>query len=221
MRIHSARRSPRRAAIVDEFTLQRQRLGELVNSQRASVVFSGASPRQLMDWMQSVDQTEWPHVIVVTVLSERTLADALSVIGALHTAGVRVLAVAHPDSMAIRRALADSDVHVVVSASDGDSDFAEAITAVLEGRRRATNHSNAALVLPQGRPRLSVQESRLLALYASGLTVADAATRIGVQHNTARKYLARVRDKYTAAGYQARTKLELARLAYEDGYLIP
>ncbi|WP_292906425.1 hypothetical protein [Microbacterium sp.] len=119
-------------------------------------MFAGATPRQHTDWMQTVDQTGWPHAMVITELPERAISEAMAVIGALRSAGVRVLAVTQPGSRTIARALG----------------------------------------------------------------VADAAARIGIRHNAARKYLARIRDKYTAAGHQARTKLELARLAYDEGFLI-
>ena len=66
---------------------------------------------------------------------------------------------------------------------------------------------------------LSTQEHRILAGYVRGLTLHSAARAAGVKPGTAKKYLERVKAKYSAAGRPARTKLELARRAQEDGLL--
>jgi DNA-binding NarL/FixJ family response regulator len=67
---------------------------------------------------------------------------------------------------------------------------------------------------------LSMQEQRVLVLYASGLTVPQVALRLQLAHSTVKQYLDRVRDKSAAAGRVARTKTELAQLARVQG-LIP
>lgn len=66
---------------------------------------------------------------------------------------------------------------------------------------------------------LSQQESRALVLYASGMTQQMVARRMGVAPSTVKHYIDRVRAKYTAAGYQARTKLELHAVARAEGLL--
>ncbi|MFY1632442.1 sigma factor-like helix-turn-helix DNA-binding protein [Solwaraspora sp. WMMB335] len=70
-----------------------------------------------------------------------------------------------------------------------------------------------------GDPRLSRQESAVLLAYVSGLTMAAVARRTGIGLGTAKQYLDRVKRKYAAVGRPARTKLELARRAVEDGLL--
>ena len=69
------------------------------------------------------------------------------------------------------------------------------------------------------RPRLSAQEGAILKAYASGMTLAAAARRAGVQPSTAKKYLDRVKEKYSRAGRPAYTKLDLANRVREDGLL--
>jgi len=71
------------------------------------------------------------------------------------------------------------------------------------------------------RPRLSIQEERALTLYASGLTLEDVATAMHVRPDTAKQYLDRVKRKYSAAGIPARTRLDLGRIAWVDGYVDP
>jgi hypothetical protein len=66
-------------------------------------------------------------------------------------------------------------------------------------------------------PMLSAQERTVLVGYATGLTLAAAGRRAGVRPGTAKQYLDRVKRKYEQAGRPARTKLELAARAREDG----
>jgi two-component system, NarL family, nitrate/nitrite response regulator NarL len=68
-------------------------------------------------------------------------------------------------------------------------------------------------------PRLSVQETAVLVGYASGLKLDAVARRAGIRPSTARQYLNRVKQKYLDADRPARTKLELAERAREDGLL--
>lgn len=67
------------------------------------------------------------------------------------------------------------------------------------------------------RPTLSDQESAMLVAYASGMTLEAASRSIGVRPGTGKKYLDRVKDKYQTIGRPARSKIELARRAREDG----
>jgi len=66
---------------------------------------------------------------------------------------------------------------------------------------------------------LSAQEKTVLIGYATGLTLAAAGRRAGIRPGTAKQYLDRVKRKYEQAGRPARTKLELAARAREDGLL--
>ncbi|MFB9904451.1 response regulator [Allokutzneria oryzae] len=66
------------------------------------------------------------------------------------------------------------------------------------------------------RPRLSTQERKILVAYASGMTLAAAARRAGVQPATAKKYLDRVKEKYCQVGRATYTKIDLANRVRED-----
>lgn len=66
---------------------------------------------------------------------------------------------------------------------------------------------------------LSHQERRALVFYASGMTQQMVARRMGVAPSTVKHYIDRVRTKYTTAGFQARTKLELHAVARAEGLL--
>ncbi|ASO20053.1 DNA-binding NarL/FixJ family response regulator [Actinoalloteichus hoggarensis] len=67
------------------------------------------------------------------------------------------------------------------------------------------------------RPRLAAQERAVLVAYASGMTLTAAARRAGVQPATAKKYLAKVKEKYRELGRATYTKLDLANRVREDG----
>jgi two-component system, NarL family, nitrate/nitrite response regulator NarL len=70
-------------------------------------------------------------------------------------------------------------------------------------------------------PALSQQEKRTLELYATGLPLKSVARKLSISEDTAKQYLARVREKYANAGRAAPTKMELYHRAVEDGYLPP
>jgi DNA-binding NarL/FixJ family response regulator len=69
------------------------------------------------------------------------------------------------------------------------------------------------------RPRLSPGEHRALELYAEGSTTVQVAAAMGVQYETAKTYLRRVREKYTKAGRPTSSRADLTRRAAEDGLL--
>ena len=71
----------------------------------------------------------------------------------------------------------------------------------------------------QSRPKLSAGETEALSLYASGLSTNQVAEQMGVQYETAKTYLRRVREKYAKVNRPASKKAELIRRAAEDGYL--
>jgi DNA-binding NarL/FixJ family response regulator len=69
------------------------------------------------------------------------------------------------------------------------------------------------------RPALSDQERNALRYYAAGLKMAAVARRMNVSENTAKEYIRRVREKYTAAGRPVPTKTDLYREAVRDHFL--
>jgi DNA-binding CsgD family transcriptional regulator len=68
-------------------------------------------------------------------------------------------------------------------------------------------------------PDLSPRESDALRLYASGLSMAAVARKMGISPHTAKEYLDRVRTKYAAVGRTARTRTELYAAARTDGII--
>ncbi|MFJ6530948.1 hypothetical protein [Microbacterium sp. NPDC091662] len=208
--------------MTDESVLQRNRIHQLLTQElRLDVVQTGGGMRPLLEWLRRADQTQWPHLLVLGVPSAGEAGPHSEAVAALRGAGVRVLAVTSLPARRIARRLLADGVEGFVSTADSEQDFLSAAGSVLAGRAITTSRARTDLQRQVRGPRLSIQEERVLALYASGLTIVEVADRIGVRHDTARKYLNRVRTKFTAAGWPARSKLQLARIAWAEGYADP
>jgi DNA-binding NarL/FixJ family response regulator len=69
------------------------------------------------------------------------------------------------------------------------------------------------------RPHLSDGERLALSLYADGRTTGQVAREMGVQYETAKTYLRRVREKYGKVGRPTSSRADLIRRAAEDGFL--
>lgn len=219
-----ARVSPRRFAIIEQSVLQRRRAEQLLSVNLGLKIVSVSSTiREFMSWLRSTDRSGWPHLLVLNFPSlssppGESGSDDLKVIKKLREAGIRVLVLSALYPRAAARRLLDIGVDGIVSTSDGEKSFVSAADAVLAGQSSISPRALEAIDGTRG-PGLSVQEQRVLNLYATGLPINEIAARIGVREDTARKYLARVKAKYAAAGRPARSKLELAQAAWTDGYV--
>ena len=68
--------------------------------------------------------------------------------------------------------------------------------------------------------KLSDRERTALVLYTSGLTMDQVAISMSIASSTANEYIDRARAKFRAVGKAAKTKVELRRLAVEEGLLV-
>ncbi|WP_061961399.1 response regulator transcription factor [Demequina flava] len=66
---------------------------------------------------------------------------------------------------------------------------------------------------------LSDREMEVLAMYAAGETAQTVAHVLGISRATVSDYVARIRRKYTDAGREASSRVDLYRRAREDGLL--
>lgn len=145
----------------------------------------------------------------------------LSALAVCRQAGMRVVALTADAPDHVVRTLMDAGVEGIVSSRESDGVVLAVVDAVRRGARAWSPHTRAKLDALAVRPALSVQESRLVALYAAGYTISEVADRLGVRGDTARKYLNRVKAKYAAVGRPVHTKAELAQAARNDGLLPP
>lgn len=199
--------------------MQRNRTVQLLATELGlEVVHVGATLRTLMSWLQRTEKTRWPHLLIVDLPSGEESSREVEVITALRDAGMKVLILSALHARSMARQVLSLGVDGVVSTTDSEEQFVMAAEDALAGVVTITSRAQTAIYGSADALKLSRQEERALALYASGLTIAEVAAHIGVKQDTARKYLQRVRDKFTLAGRPARTKLELARIAWIDGY---
>lgn len=212
----------RRAVIVDELVLQRSRIGQLLTGIAGlEVVGVCHTLREFIGWLRHADRSRWPHLLVLALPIEPWSSNDLSALAALREAGIRVLALTSANTRTTARWLADAGAEGFVSTADSEDDFVAAAVIVLSGGAIVTPSAHGVIHASSAGTRLSAQEARVLALYANGLTVSQAADAMGIRHDTARKYLKRVRDKFTSAGRPARSKLQLAQIAWADGCAEP
>ncbi|MEV4776363.1 DNA-binding response regulator [Microbacterium sp. LWH12-1.2] len=212
----------RRALIVDEFVMQRARIEQLLTGIAGLEVVGVCNTiREFVEWLRHAERTRWPHLLVLGIPFDSWSPNDISALTALREAGIRVLALTTPTARMTARRVADAGAEGFITTADSEDDLVAAAEIVLRGGTIMTARAHAIIRVASEGTRLSAQEARVLALYAGGLTIGRAADVMGIRHDTARKYLNRVRDKFTSAGRPARSKLELAQIAWADGYAEP
>lgn len=212
----------RRVAIVEDHLLQRRRTVELVTAQSGlRVVWSGETLPDFVAWLAEVEEAARPHILVLDLQVDRGESADPDTVRAVVNAGIRVLALSAMASPALVRQILRAGIGGMVGKRDDESAVVGAIWTVIGGGTWVTPELASVMAGDPDRPKLSDQEERALVLYASGLTLDSVAEALGVQPDTAKKYLSRVKAKYAAAGQPVRTKLELNAIAQRDGYLDP
>lgn len=179
------------------------------------LTWTGASVTELL-----ADEPE-PADVILLDLVLRDGTDPVDNVRGLVDAGRRVLVVScvpYPDQI---RATMSAGAHGYLTKDNDLPALAEAIRDVAAGQTAFSPELAMALGTDRSawRPRLTPKERETLLAYGSGLTLIAAARRVGVQAHTARKYLERVKEKYTIAGRPTYTKLDLASRLREDGML--
>ena len=209
-----------RVAVVEDHLLQRHRTEELLGSQAGlTVVRSFETAPQLMRWLVTTKPGTRPHLVVLDLMVERGPSVMPEQVELLIQSGIRVLVLSALSSPSLVREVLRVGVHSVVSKRDGEDDIVAAVWATLGRGGWMTPELANVIAGTPARPVLSDQEERTLVLYASGRTMDAVAAAIGVRPGTAKKYLARVKEKYAAAGRPVRTKIDLSREAARDGLL--
>ncbi|EFC85408.1 LuxR family transcriptional regulator [Frankia sp. CcI49] len=134
------------------------------------------------------------------------------------TAVIVFSALADPDGV---RAAMRAGACGFVTKTDDVEELGTAIRAASEGNGWVSPQLAFMLLTDKApdRPQLSPQELEALRLYATGMPLKTVARKMDVSPETAKQYIDRVRMKYRRAGRHADTKVDLYRLAVEDGHL--
>jgi two-component system, NarL family, nitrate/nitrite response regulator NarL len=141
----------------------------------------------------------------------------------IRAAGPAVLVLSASDRPATVRAAIRVGALGYVLKNEGTSEIRAAIKAVADGKDWISPRLAYIFATDDApdRPALSVQETRALRLYATGMPMKLVARRMCISEETAKQYVGRVREKYARAGRAAPTKLDLYHRAVEDGHLPP
>ncbi|WP_084535453.1 LuxR C-terminal-related transcriptional regulator [Nocardia yamanashiensis] len=141
-------------------------------------------------------------------------------IRALKDAGIaNVLVYTSRDRRYLVQEAAKAGVLGVITKTEPAGKLVEAVRLAVTGQAAPSVDWAAALdadaeLIPQ----LTERERKVLAMYASGDTAIDIATELHLAPDTIRKYVAKIKDKYTEAGFEVRKKGDLAARARVDGY---
>ncbi|MFI0367293.1 response regulator [Actinomadura sp. 1N219] len=145
-------------------------------------------------------------------------------IAELSAAGHRIVVFsqyAEPDL--VRRAEeAGARAFITKESNEGQRHLIEAVLAVHAGETYTTP-SQAGVMLAEAeeqRPKFSEQELRTMRLWLGGLTRAAVARQMGISEYTVKQYLERAREKYSRAGREAPTRVDLYREARRDGIVL-
>jgi DNA-binding NarL/FixJ family response regulator len=180
----------------------------------ARVVYSGDS---LLDALKATATSQCDCAVVDLDLGDQTpVAETVSAFTARGIPVVVVSAMARPD---VLQAAMAAGAQAFIAKRSSLRNLSMAVRTVLDGGTWFPPDLAGAVLRTSTSVELSAQEKRALVLYASGLTLEMVARRMEITPNTVKHYLDRVRDKYTAAGIAARTKMQLHQVARLEGLL--
>lgn len=216
----TVRTSLPRVAVIEDHRLQRIGLVHLLTgSGRHRTICSVETAAEFAAWLDVCPVEHRPHLAILDLRVERGPDVEIEFVRGLLASRIRVLVCsAFSNPQQVQRVLAIDAVNAV-SKHDTPATVLSAIDATLRGDHWRTEALAHAPFLHPDRPKLSQQEVRALELYASGLSLAATAASMGIGRETAKQYVDRVRAKYAASGIPVHSQFDLARMAWNEGYL--
>lgn len=207
-----------RIGIVDDHRIILEGLSNLLRAEAADLEVAIAVPT----FRELIRHPRFPVDVVLLDLDLGDDVPTAAKIVELAAAGVAVVVVsAFADPRRVRESMATGALGYVPK-SESAAEIVRAVRAAAQGEGHVTPALAAMLIAESpddAGPALSPQERRALVLYASGLPLKSVARQLDISMETAKTYLTRVREKYSQAGREARTKIALHRRAVEDGLL--
>ena len=185
------------------------------------LVFEDAGMPWSVCWYASLRDVEWPDGRVLVILDLR-LEDGSTPtqnLREIEQRGLPVIAYTSAESPILVLEAIAGGVLAIVRKSGPSSDLVRAIQDALDGRPSASLDWAAALDADEDFvvDYLAPIEADVLAHYAEGEKSETVARILNLSKNTVNTYVARIRDKYRAAGRPADTRVDLFRRAAEDG----
>lgn len=209
--------NPIRVAIVDDHEVLLDSLASWIqaNAPDFRVVLTVAS------WQELVHSPEFPTDLVFLDVQLREPISIEARIRTCRAAGAQVVVLTGLDTQESRdRSLKAGAIEFLPKALP----MREVLRRVRHSLGLATGGDLSDPMRPMPvpalpKPRLSRGEEDALKLYATGLSVQEVAAELGVQYETAKTFLRRVRQKYAKVGRTAGKRSELIMRAAEDGLL--
>jgi DNA-binding NarL/FixJ family response regulator len=171
-------------------------------------------------WLELVHDARFPTDLVLLDFQLREPVSIEARVRTCRAAGAKVIVLSGVETPEARERALAAGAEQFLSKAMPLRDVMEIAREVVGlGEGGAAVHRRPVSPLHASRPKLSPAEQEALLLYVSGLSTGEVAGRMGVQYETAKTYLRRVREKYARAGRPASKKAELVRRAAEDGLL--
>ena len=205
-----------RVAILDDHEVLLDSLGSWIAAHAPDFEVSVLAT----SWLQLVHDPAFPTDLVLLDFQLREPVSIEARVRTCRAAGAKVIVLSGVETPEARERALAAGAEDFLPKSMPMRDVIEVARAVTGlGRGEAMTYRRASTPLLVARPKLSPAEQEALRLYVSGLSTGEVAGRMGVQYETAKTYLRRVREKYARAGRPASKKAELVRRAAEDGLL--
>ena len=204
-------------AIVDDHRMLLGALTQWIRAAAEDIELVAAVPT----WPELIDHDSFPMDVVLLDVDLKDNIPVAVKIATLNSAGVAtVLMSTYSEPTIIREALAAGALGYLVKSEDATM-IVEAIRAAHAGEVFISPELDLALAGDTAdSPRLSAQERRVMALYATGEPVKAVAYQLNISEETAKSYLKRIREKYRAYGIDVGTKVALRMQAIQDGILV-
>jgi DNA-binding NarL/FixJ family response regulator len=216
---HTTIPGPVRLALLDDH--------ELLLDSLASWLKANAPEFELVlranTWLDLVHSNAFPTDLVMMDLQLRESVSIGARVRTCRAAGAKVIVLSALDTQADRDSALAAGAAAYLNKSQPMSEVM-AVARTVMGLDGTATPEPAWRPLPNGatpiaRPHLSDGERLALSLYADGRTTGQVAREMGVQYETAKTYLRRVREKYGKVGRPTSSRADLIRRAAEDGYL--
>jgi DNA-binding NarL/FixJ family response regulator len=170
-----------------------------------------------------VHSNAFPTDLVIMDLQLRESVSIGARVRTCRAAGAKVIVLTAIDAQADRDSALAAGAAAYLNKTESMTEVM-AVARTVMGLDGAAASEPAWRPLPNGatqiaRPHLSEGERLALSLYADGRTTGQVAREMGVQYETAKTYLRRVREKYGKVGRPTSSRADLIRRAAEDGYL--
>lgn len=175
------------------------------------------------DWRDLERRMRSRPDVVVVELGAGDVTWGLDGVSALAERGLPIVAISPRRDPEWLQATAEAGANAVVTRFDGADDLVAAVASVARtGRTDPTGlERGSGAPARTGEPTLGAREQEALRLFASGLTIREAASEMSTTEETVKSYIKRARRKYRAAGLQLGTKIELRRHGIKQGWLAP